>query len=627
MEEKKKFDFNALIGFILIGGIILYMLNTNQSDATDNDENKQTTEETDFSTSENTTETSADTTNFEEQIAEKSVADSTILAQKQKELGAFAYSAGLPSAKEETTTIENDLLRIKVNNKGGDVEEVTLKKINSSKDSLPVKIITDDNASLYLDLLTTDNRRLNTKNLYFEPTLTQNGDNSMLSMKLKVSEDQYLEYIYTLKPDDYMMDFSIRSQGLSNVLNHAEPVKLNWELKAYRDGKSISYENRYTESVWQYEGKKTKSQQASKTKENDSKDISWIAYRQHFFSSILLNDSSFEEGRIQSENLVKDEDVDTVFTKSFASTFPLQLKSGELNENMNLYYGPSDYKTLKSYDKNLDEIVPMGWGIFGWINKYIFIPVLGILMKSLPAGIAIIILTIIVKILMSPVQYKQFLSQAKMKVLRPELDEINEKYKDNQMKRQKETMELNRKAGVNPASGCLVGLIQMPIFIALFRLFPSVFDLRHKSFLWAEDLSSYDVIAELPFNIPFYGAHISLFPLLASAAIFVYMMLNTNTQNMPQQPGMPNMKYIMYISPLFMLFFFNSYPSGLSVYYLTSNLISIGIVLVIKNFILDEDKIHNKIQENKKKPKKQNRFQRKMQEMMEEAERQKNLKN
>src|SRR5699024_10394724 len=163
-------------------------------------------------------------------------------------------------------------------------------------------------------------------------------------------------------------------------------------LKAYRDGKSISYENRYTESVWQYEDKKTKTQQASKTKENDSKDISWVAYRQHFFSSILLNNSAFKEGKIRSENLVKDEDIDTVFTKSFASTFPLQLKSGELNEDMNFYYGPSDYKTLKSYDKNLDEIVPMGWGIFGWINKYIFIPVLGILMKSLPAGIAIIIL-------------------------------------------------------------------------------------------------------------------------------------------------------------------------------------------------------------------------------------------
>src|SRR5699024_2416793 len=323
MEEKKKFDVNALIGFILIGGIILYMLNTNQSETTDKEE-KPTVEES-ISTTENSTEKPKDTADFSTQDSTKAVADSTILAQKHEELGAFAYSAGLPSAKEETTIIENEVLRIKVNNKGGEIEEVMLKEINSSKDSLPVKIIHNDNASLYLDLLTSDNKRLNTKNLYFEPTLTKSGDSDRLSMKLKVAEDQFLEYIYTLKPDDYMMDFSIRSQGLSNVFNHAAPIELNWELKAYRDGKSISYENRYTESVWQYEDKKTKTQQASKTKENDSKDISWVAYRQHFFSSILLNNSAFKEGKIRSENLVKDEDIDTVFTKSFASTFPLQL--------------------------------------------------------------------------------------------------------------------------------------------------------------------------------------------------------------------------------------------------------------------------------------------------------------
>jgi len=617
MEEKKKFDINALIGFILIGGIILYMMSTNKTEESSKDEAPPAQTERVSTPSTTTSET-----NFTESEERFQDADSVAMAQKYDEFGAFAYSAGLASAKDEIHTLENELLKIKVSNKGAEIKEVQLKQINSGIDSLPVKIIKDNNASLNLDFFTSDNKKLNTNELYFEPSLTESGGTSILSMKAKVSKDQFIEFIYTLKPEDYMMDFIIRSQGLRNIIHQAQPIDLNWNLKAYRDGKSISYENRYTESVWEYQGKKHRTQQASSTKENEDKDISWVAYRQHFFSSILLSDTPFETGKMQSENLVKNEDVDTVFTKSFATTFPLKLNGGELNESLHLYFGPSDYKILKAYHKNLDEIVPMGWGIFGWLNKFIFIPVLGFLMKSLPAGIAIIVLTIVVKILMSPVQYKQFLSQAKMKVLRPELDEINEKYKDNQMKRQKETMELNRKAGVNPASGCLVGLVQMPIFIALFRLFPSVFDLRHKSFLWAEDLASYDVIAELPFKIPFYGAHISLFPLLASAAIFVYMMLNTNPQNMPKQPGMPDMRYIMYISPIFMLFFFNSYPSGLSVYYLTSNLISIGIVLVIKNFILDEDKIHDKIQENKKKPKKQNRFQRKMQEMMEEAEKQ-----
>src|SRR5690625_1423429 len=624
MEEKKKFDFNALIGFVLIGGIILYMMSTGNDDETPEAENSQTQTE-DVSIPEPEGLDATDTADFTADGQNKVNSDSVAMARKYDEFGSFAYSASLPSAKDDVSVLENELLKIKVGNKGGEIKEVTLKQIPSELDpnSPPVQIIKNDNSSLNLEFFTTDNKKLNTGDLYFEPSLTESDGTSLLSMKLKVSEDRYLEYVYTLKPDEYMMDFTIRSQGLKNIVHQAEPVKLNWKLKAYSEDKSISYENRYTESVWLYQGNKTSSQQASSTKEDEDNDVSWIAYRQHFFSSILLTDHPFEKAKISSKNLVDDEDIDTVFTKSFASTIPLKLKGGELNENLNLYYGPSDYKTLKSYGRELDEIVPMGWGIFGWLNKLVFVPVLGFLMQYFPAGIAIIVLTIFFKILMSPVQYKQFLSQAKMKILRPEIEEVNKKYKDDQMKRQKDTMAINRKAGVNPASGCLVGLIQMPIFIALFRLFPSVFDLRHESFLWAEDLASYDVIAQLPFKIPFYGAHISLFPILASVAIFIYMILNTNTQNMPQQPGMPNMKYIMYISPIFMLVFFNTYPSGLSVYYLTSNLISIGIVLVIKNFIIDEDKIINKIEENKKKPKKQNRFQRKMQEMMEEAEKQK----
>jgi YidC/Oxa1 family membrane protein insertase len=268
----------------------------------------------------------------------------------------------------------------------------------------------------------------------------------------------------------------------------------------------------------------------------------------------------------------------------------------------------------------LDEVVPLGWGIFGWINRYLFIPLFGFLSSFLPYGISIIVMTILVRLALSPVTYKSYLSQAKMKVLRPEITEINEKHKDNTMKRQQETMALYRKAGASPMAGCIPALLQLPVFYALFQFFPSAFALRQKSFLWAEDLSSYDTVYELPFHIPLYGDHISLFPILASIAIFIYMTMTTGQTMQQQQPGMPNMKFIMYISPLFMLVFFNNYASGLSLYYFISNLITIGIMLVIKNYIIDEDKIHAKIQENKKKPKKQNRFQRKMAEMMEQAE-------
>jgi len=422
-----------------------------------------------------------------------------------------------------------------------------------------------------------------------------------------------------------MLDFAVRSQGLSDVINASHKINLDWNLKGYRHAKSISYENRYTNLYYDYEGGKD---DYIRSGDENLEDVAWIGYKQHFFSSVLLTDSRFKTAKVKTENLVKEETVDTVYTKSFAATIPLELQGGEINQSMDWYYGPSDFKVLNTYDRNLDELVPFGWGIFGWINRYIFMPLFGFLGGFLPYGIAIIVMTILVKICLSFVQYKQFLSQAKLKILKPELDAIREKYKNNKMKAQQETMALQTKAGASPMAGCLPALIQLPVFYALFQFFPSAFDLRQKSFLWAEDLSSYDTILNLPFNIPFYGNHVSLFPLLASIAIFFYMRLTTgqNVQTQPQQEGMPDMakmmKYMMYFSPIMMLFFFNNYASGLSLYYFVSNLISIGIILVIKNYILDEDKIHAQIQENKKKPKKQNRFQQKMAEMMEQAEQQ-----
>jgi YidC/Oxa1 family membrane protein insertase len=342
-----------------------------------------------------------------------------------------------------------------------------------------------------------------------------------------------------------------------------------------------------------------------------------------------LADSPLKSVKLISKDLVEDEEIDTVFTKLYTTKFPLELQGGEFNEALSFYYGPTDSKILKTYDKNLEESIPFGWGIFGWINKSVFIPLFGFLSGFLPYGLAIIVMTILVRIVMSPVTYKSYVSQAKMKILKPEIAEITEKYKDNAMKKQKETMALYSKAGASPMAGCLPALVQLPVFYALFMFFPTAFDLRQKSFLWAEDLSSYDTIAELPFHIPFYGDHVSLFPILASIAIFIYMKMTTGQQmaSQPTQEGMPDMgkmmKYMIYFSPLMMLFFFNNYASGLSLYYFVSNMITIGIMLVIKNYIIDEDKIHARIQENKKKPKKQNRFQKKMADMMEQAEQQK----
>jgi YidC/Oxa1 family membrane protein insertase len=299
-----------------------------------------------------------------------------------------------------------------------------------------------------------------------------------------------------------------------------------------------------------------------------------------------------------------------------------------------MYYGPVDYHILRKYEgRNLDRIVSLGWGIFRWINKFVFIPVFTFLSSFISNyGIVIILMTLVVRIIMSPVVYKSYLSSAKMKVLRPEMQEINDKFKgkENAMKRQQETMAIQRKAGVSPLSGCIPALIQMPVFFALFRFFPSNIDIRQKGFLWADDLSAYDEVLKLPFNIPFYGNHVSLFPILASVAIFFYMRMTQSQQmNMqqPQQEGMPDMakmmKMMMWLSPIMMLFFFNTFASSLSLYYFVSNLLTIVIMLVIKHYIIDEDKIHAQIQENKKRPeKKKSAFRQKLDDAMKQAQEQ-----
>ncbi|GAA4269755.1 membrane protein insertase YidC [Hyunsoonleella aestuarii] len=624
--EEKKLDINSIIGFILIFGILMYMLWQNQPtpeelEAQEKAKQEQVEAEKKVEEQKETIVTTAD------DFAIDAGTDSLGLSKLQSKHGDFAYAFSVLKDTDKETIVETDLLALKFSNKGGYLSEVRLKKF-VDYDSVPIYLIKDNNASFNINFGTTDSRIRNTKDLPFQPNVTKNGDNTIVSMKLKVSESKFLEYRYELKKDDYMIDFAVRSQGLSNVINSSNAINLDWDLKGYRHAKSISYENRYTDIHYEYEGGKDDYTGISDSEE-DIEDVTWIGYKQHFFTSVLLTDKAFKTARISSTNLVEDETIDTVYTKNFAAKIPLELQGGELNESMDWYYGPSDFKVLNSYNRNLDEIVPFGWGIFGWINRYVFMPLFSFLGGFMPYGIAIVVMTILVKILLSFVQYKQFLSQAKMKILKPELDAIREKYKDNKMKAQQETMALQTKAGASPLAGCLPALIQLPVFYALFQFFPSAFDLRQKSFLWVDDLSSYDTIANLPFNIPFYGNHVSLFPILASIAIFFYMRLTTGQQmnTQPQQEGMPDMakmmKYMMYFSPIMMLFFFNNYASGLSLYYFISNVISIGIILVIKNYILDEDKIHAQIQENKKKPKKENRFQAKMKKMMEEAEKQK----
>ena len=626
--EEKKLDLNSIIGFILIFGILIWIMYQNQpSEATIAAEKAKKEQ---VGKQEKANQLVAPQAAVEPVIV--AAGDTLQLAKAQKTLGSFAYSAMLPSAREGFTTIENELVKLKIANKGGYIVEATLKSFEKFKKGSGqlVELIKDNNADLNIQLQTSDNRTLNTKDLYFEPNLTKVGEDQILSMKLKAGANEFLEYKYVLKPKEYMVGFDLRSQGLNKVLNTAKPLDLEWNLKSFRNEKSVSYENRYAEVHYEYEDGKTNYVGQGQEKEETPVKVSYIAFKQHFFTSILLTDKPFEKSKLQSNNLVLDETVDTTFTKQFKASVPLAFNNGEIDYKMSWYFGPSDYKTLKAYDKNLEKVIPLGWGIFGWINKFIFIPLFGFLSSYIAYGVAIIIFTILIKIAMSPITYKSFLSQAKMKVLRPEITELGEKFKKDAMKKQQETMKLYNKAGVNPMAGCIPALIQIPFMYASFQFFPSAFELRQKSFLWADDLSSFDQVIKLPFHIPLYGDHISLFPVLASIAIFFYMKMTSGDQQMaaPQQEGMPDMakmmKYMIYISPVMMLIFFNSYGAGLSLYNFISNLITIGIMFVIKNYIVDSEKIHAQIQENKlKEPKKQGKFQQKLQEVMEQAEAQK----
>ena len=620
MEEKKNFDVNTLIGLILIGGILFWIMYMNKEEsATSPDPSKQQEQ---VETQRKTPETNTDGVAAESKKSQIKVQDSTLSPELKARYGEFAYNFQKGYTQDDYTVLENEVVKLKISNFGGQIIEALIKN-EKTYNGEPVYLIKDGNANFSINFKTEDNREISTDELYFTPVKT---DDNSLSMRANTGKNSFLEFYYSLEPDDYMLDFNIRSKGLEKIISE-DQAKINWELKGYRHAKSVSYANRYTEIVYQYEGDSSDYTGQGEEDIEEDKDIDWAAFKQHFFSSVLMADESFDQGKFISKNLVQDEQVDTLYTKKFKAELAFQPDRNGINKDLNWYYGPTDFKILDDYNRNLDEIVPLGWGIFGMINKYLFIPYFNFISSFIGNyGIAIILLTISVRLLLSPITYKSYLSQAKMKVLRPQIDEINKKYGDDQMKKQQETMKLYNQTGVSPLSGCIPALLQMPVFIALFRFFPSTYELRQKNFLWADDLSSYDSIAQLPFNIPFYGDHVSLFPILASVAIFFYMMMTTGQNAQPTQPGMPNMKVIMYISPVVMLFFFNNYASGLSLYYFISNLITIGIMLVIKNYIIDNDKILAKIEEKKKKPKKKGKFASKMQKMMEQAEEQKKLR-
>ncbi|RPG66431.1 MAG: membrane protein insertase YidC [Flavobacteriaceae bacterium TMED42] len=603
--EERKFDPYQFIGFVLIAMILTWMLYVNkpEEDASPTAEPEKT-----------------EAVRQSKEAPPIQLNDSLQKINLQSTFGIF--SNWMTDQGAQTQRLENKDLLLEISPKGGVLELVRLKDYTDYLDQ-PLELVKEGNNQFNVQFTTKDGRRLNTKDFYFSPQLSSKNGKQILSLKAAIAPSKYLEFVYAIDPERFLVDFSIQSSGIASLLDSSEPPLLSWETRAYRNSKSIDYEGRYTELTYGYEVDKIDYLSLSGTDEESPEQVRWVSFRQHFFSAILIPEKPVDQLTVTTENLADDKSLEEVFTKKFGLEIPLDYRSGEFDSQFEYYFGITDYQTLKSYERDLESSIPLGWGIFGWLNRFLFLPLFGFLSSFLPHGIAIILMTIIVRLGMSPVTYKSYVSQIKMKVLRPEIEELNKKYKDNAVKRQQETMSLYNRAGANPMAGCIPALLQLPVFYALFTFFPVAFELRKKSFLWADDLSSYDSILDLGFSIPFYGDHVSLFPILASIAIFFYTQMTTGQQAMPQQPGMPNMKVIMYLMPLMMLFFFNNYASGLSLYYFVSNLLTIILMLVIKNYIIDDDKIHAKIEENKKKPKKAGGFSARLQKAMEEAEKQK----
>ena len=435
-------------------------------------------------------------------------------------------------------------------------------------------------------------------------------------MRLETNTNNYIDFIYKLS-DEYLVDFDINLVGMDEVIpNELNYMNLDWQMKTPQTEKSKSNQDMYTGIHYQYlSDKEVDYLSFTKTDEEEvNSRLSWVAFKQQFFSSILISKSSFEKPTLLKS--IKNENSDYIKDLSAKFELPFNHQRDE-TLNFQFFFGPNHYKTLLSYDKQFEELVPLGWGIFGWVNKYVIINIFDFLSKYIKSfGIIILLLTLIIKLVLAPFTYKAFLSQAKMKVLKPEIDKINDKHKTKDpMKVQQETMGLYRKAGVNPMGGCLPMLFQFPILIAMFRFFPASIELRQESFLWADDLSAYDSIYNLGFEIPFYGDHVSLFTLLMTISTLLYTRMNSQMAT----GQMAQMKWMMYLMPIMFLGFFNNYAAGLSYYYFLANMFTFSQMYFMKRLV-DEDAILAQLEENKKKPKKKSKFQKKLEDMQKKQE-------
>ena len=534
--------------------------------------------------------------------------DSLVKAAAAANFGVFApFANGI----EEHITLENELLSVRLNTKGGAVEEVALKEFtNYSKEPL---LLFEKGQSRYSYSYSAGGRTVETADLYF--SVVSKTDSS-LSFRLSLDENRYIQHSYNLRANSYLVGHEVSLVGMEQILaSNISYTKLHWSMNTPSQEKDIEDQRKVLDIYYKYVNDSPDYLTITKPESEDLKNlVKWVSFKQKFFVTSIIARESFEEGTINGGPLASDTQV-----AEYATDLVLPIKhTASETYGMDFYFGPNHFQTLKTFDLGLEKQVPLGWGIFGWVNRFIVIKTFNWLDSfNLNYGLIIFILTLIFKVILFPLTYKSYLSAAKMKVLKPEIDELKAKYEKEPQKIQAEQMKLFQKAGVNPLGGCFPLLLQFPILIALFNFFPSSIELRQQPFLWADDLSSYDSILDLPFTIPFYGAHVSLFTLLMTVSTIIYTRMNNQITGATGQ-----MKYIGYIMPLVFLPVLNSYSSALSYYYFLANMITFAQQWAVRRFVIDEEAIHRKMQENKKKPVKRSKFQERLESMSKAAQQQ-----
>lgn len=581
--------------------------------------------------------------------AELAAADAAAaVRERQVETLGEALTAARETEPEEFT-VENDVMSVRFSTRGGLITGVTLKDYTKygprGKRDQKIEMMDPATARFGLSFYLKNglkNIPVNTLDYVFtaQPiTTTEDGAESVV-MRLRVSEGAYLEYRYLIynteaPARDYLVNFDVRLVNMAAEMANQTQIQIDWANTTFQNEKGFQNENMYTTLAYRFPNETSIEElgmsEGAKSK-NISTQVSWVAFKQQFFSSVFIAPDNVSYANLSFDTAAPESSLLKSFTAQMGVPYTPQTEGYDFA----FYFGPNKYSILKKVDDprgaeiHLERLVPLGWGIFGWVNRWCVIPVFDFLRNYIGSfGIIIFILVLLVKLVISPLTYKSYVSMAKMRLIKPQVDELAKKYpkQEDAMKKQQATMELYKKAGINPMGGCIPMLIQMPILIAMFRFFPASIELREQPFLWADDLSSFDSVLNLPFSIPFYGDHVSLFALLMAVSLFGYSYFNYQ-QTASSQPQMAGMKFMMvYLMPIMMLFWFNSYSSGLCYYYLLSNLFTIGQTLVIRRMV-DDNKIHAIMQANaaKKSKGKKSKFQQRYEELMRQQEAQQRTK-